>query len=174
MGEEWRPVVGYEGFYEVSNKGQVRSLPRVVPGRYEGYFYTRPGRVLKPSPNNGGHLGVYLTGACSKKRHLVHRLVAESFIPNPNNHPFVLHWDDNPSNNEVGNLRWGTGSDNVLDSVRNGTHRQTVKTQCPRGHLLEGSNLYERKTETGQVISRRCRECTIVQNRRYAEKKENN
>lgn len=170
MDEEWRPVVGLEKFYEVSNKGRVKSLPREVGGRYKGFLASRPGRELKPSANSGGHLGVTLTWETGRKRFLVHRLVSEAFIPNPEDLPFVLHWDDNPRNNEVSNLRWGTRSDNMLDSVRNGTHRQVAKTNCPRGHPLTGTNLYERNTRAGGKKSRRCRECTLDQNRRYGKK----
>ena len=102
-GEIWRPVVGYEGIYEVSNKGRVKSLIR---GK----------GVLKPNRHPNGYMSVELfRGNESKnKRKIIHRLVAMAFIPNPNNLPFVNHKDESRDNNCVENLEWITHRDNLM------------------------------------------------------------
>lgn len=115
--EEWRDVVGYEGFYEVSNMGRVRSVKRFVNGRWG----LRPfkGVVLKTSNRTKGskfspfyYQGVNLHKNGEAKNMHVHRLVAEAFIPNPYNFPIVNHIDENPSNNRAENLEWCTQKQN--------------------------------------------------------------
>lgn len=156
--ERWVPVEGYEGLYEVSDTGKVKSLARRVEFHRQGkpsYFTTRE-RLLRTSGGEKYRMVILCKGG-EKKPHLVHRLVAQAFIPNPERHPFVLHGDDNPQNNNVENLRWGTHSDNMLDSIRNGTHHEARKTRCKRGHEFTPENTRIRKTKTGE--SRWCREC---------------
>ncbi len=140
--EEWRSVPGYEGLYEVSSLGRVRSSgwTRTNPLTGGSSFY--PGKILDPDTTQFGHKRVYLYGNGQRVRKLVHRLVAEAFIPNPDDLPFVLHWDDDPSNNHRENLRWGTPGDNAKDSVRNGSHVETRKTHCPKDHPYSDKNTH--------------------------------
>lgn len=98
MREEWKPIVGYEDRYEVSNYGRVRSLP--VKSRTK-YFC---GRVLVLMTDKLGYKIVNL----SRKTYKVHRLVAKAFIDNPNNYICVNHKDEDKSNNKVDNLEWCT------------------------------------------------------------------
>lgn len=93
MTEEWRAVVGYEGLYEVSNRGRVRSL-----FRYK--------QVVKGVPTNRGYLRVTLCKDNIHKLCSIHRLVAIAFIPNPNNYPCVNHKDEIRTNNQANNLEW--------------------------------------------------------------------
>lgn len=95
--EIWKDIKGYEGIYQVSSEGRVRSLDRIGE---RGYRYK--GKILTPRPNKRGYMWVVLVG----KNYAVHRLVAQTFIPNPNNYPIVNHKDENPSNNCVENLEW--------------------------------------------------------------------
>ena len=101
--EEWRPVVGYEGLYEVSNIGRVRSLDRYVKGKGKSYFLHK-GRVLSPGIKTEGYLIVRL----QRRMFYVHRLVTEAFLPNPDNLPEVNHKDEDKLNNRVDNLEWCT------------------------------------------------------------------
>ena len=101
MIEEWRPVVGYEGLYEVSNTGRVRSLDRYVKTCY-GSYRLHKGKVLSPGIRPDGYLVVSL----QYRMFRVHRLVAEAFLPNPDNLPQVNHKDEDKSNNRVDNLEW--------------------------------------------------------------------
>lgn len=99
--EIWRPVVGYEGLYEVSSYGRVRSLDRYVNNNS---FWK--GRILKLSDDGRGYLRAHLCLNNKIKNFLVHRLVAQAFIPNPDNFPQVNHIDEDKSNNCVDNLEW--------------------------------------------------------------------
>ena len=98
--EEWRPVVGYEGLYEVSNTGQVRSLDK-----YDSLGVFWIGKLLSKL-KVGGYFMVKLRKDGIQKMCLIHRLVAQSFIPNPLNLPQVNHKDEDKTNNMVDNLEW--------------------------------------------------------------------
>ena len=102
--EEWRPIKGYEGQYQVSNLGRVKSLGRYKRTKGNAIFWF-DGRILKQYINNAGYLMIGLWDE-KIKRFLVHRLVAEAFIPNPDNLPQVNHRDENKTNNSVDNLEW--------------------------------------------------------------------
>lgn len=101
MIEEWRTVVGYEGLYEVSSYGRVRSLDRYVKSSY-GAYRLHKGKVLSPGVRPDGYLVVSL----QEKMFRVHRLVAGAFIPNPDGLPAVNHIDEDKTNNRVDNLEW--------------------------------------------------------------------
>lgn len=113
MSERWEPIIGYEGLYEVSDMGRVRSLDRVSTNGSQ-----RAGRAL--TPTGAEHLHVTLSLGGKKVQPLVHRLVLESFVGPCPAGKIGLHWDDNPKNNKLSNLRWGTYASNMSDSYRNG------------------------------------------------------
>lgn len=117
MTESWKPVVGYEEFYEVSDAGRVRSLTRRTP------VGVRVGRILKPRRHkNGGHRYVQLCrdGGCVSRT--VHRLVLETFLgPRPEGMEACHFPDRDPGNNRLANLRWDTSAANKADAVRHGT-----------------------------------------------------
>ena len=122
MEEIWKDIEGYEGLYQVSNLGRVRSLDRIAERERDGYSYNIPikGRILKPRPLKKGYLHVSLSHGnrqfCNKQ---VHRLVAETFIPNPHNLPQVNHIDENKVNNRVDNLEWCDNKQNSDHGTRN-------------------------------------------------------
>ena len=94
--EIWKPILGYEGLYEVSSKGRVRSIER----------RGTKGKILKPAIHIKGYYQYALTKDSVTKWHKAHRLVAIAFIPNPHNLPCVNHKDERPENNCVENLEW--------------------------------------------------------------------
>ena len=142
MTEEWRPVPGYDGYYEVSNQGRVRS------GK----------GLMKPWPVNGyGHLSVDFRRVKPYRKFQVHRLVLETFVgPCPEGME-CLHKNGDPSDNRLENLRWGTSSENALDTVRHGNHYSASKVLCPQGHRLEPPNLVEWHVKRGR---RSCLACS--------------
>lgn len=140
--ESWGDVTLYGDKYEVSTMGNVRN--KITQ------------RMLKHTVHHKtNHRLVSLTHKGETKKLRVHRLVAATHIPNPNKEEFVLHWDDDPTNNTVDNLRWGSRSDNNYDRVRNGSHHNTNKTHCPSGHEYTEDNVY--------VYSNRrsCKACAV-------------
>ncbi len=105
MEEIWKDVVGYEGLYQVSNTGKVRSLNyRAVKNRVH---------ELTPKTNNSGRLWVELFKDGIARQHLIHRIVGNAFIPNPYKFEEINHKDENPKNNNVDNLEWCTREYNV-------------------------------------------------------------
>lgn len=95
--EIWKDIKGYEGLYQVSNQGRVRSL---------NYLKTGKTVVMKPVNNGVNYFSVLLTKNGKQEKNYIHRLVAEAFLENPFNLPEVNHKDENPSNNVVDNLEW--------------------------------------------------------------------
>lgn len=166
--EQWRPVVGYEGLYEVSDHGRVYSAPRtVVTTRGSRKL---PGRILAGSKLVSGHRTVFLTIPLSgsTKTVLVHRLVLEAFVgPCPDGQE-CCHWDDDPTNNRLENLRWATRSENMRDRTRNGRHNNGTKgaTHCKRGHLFDAQN-----TVVNAKGYRGCRTCRNAADRRRESEK---
>ena len=110
--EVWKPVVGFEGLYEVSNKGRVRSVDRDII-RSDGKVQHKKGVVLKQFITNKGYPYVMVNKDYKQHLKTVHRLVAQTFIPNPNNCPVVNHKDEDKTNNCVENLEWCTQSHNM-------------------------------------------------------------
>lgn len=107
--EEWRPIAGYEGLYEVSNLGQVRSVDRVLDiQRKDGINYTRHwnSKIIKCYKDRYGYLIAPLKKDGIYHSALLHRIIATAFIPNPYNLPEVNHKDENKTNNDISNLEW--------------------------------------------------------------------
>lgn len=116
--EEWRPIPGYEGVYEVSNEGRVRSLNRVFI-RADGQRQGWRGRVLSSTLVGRGYPSVMLLHGV---RRPIHILVCTAFHgPRPSAVHQVAHGDGDPTNNRAGNLRWATPAENSADAVRHGT-----------------------------------------------------
>lgn len=125
IGERWRPVVGHRGAYEVSNRGQVRSLPRTMVRR-NGNPYTARGVMLKPWAFEHGHLMVNIHHKGVQKGRYVHQLVLEAFVgPKPSGMG-CRHLDGDPRNNRLSNLRWGTPKENSEDMIAHGRSTKKV------------------------------------------------
>lgn len=161
-GEQWRPVPGYEGYYEASDLGRVRSVWRTARNGRRW-----PSTILKPATHPNGHQQVVLSRANSKRTRWVHRLVLTAFVGPAPDSTVACHSDGNPANNRLENLRWDTRSENELDKVRHGTHHEAAKTQCPKGHPYDEGNTYWRPG----TIHRKCRECMRTWARRTNERR---
>ena len=123
--EIWRPIEGYEGLYEVSNTGQVRSLDRYV--KYSnGRIHLHKGKVLSPIKDKDGYLQVSLYYNRKMYKKYVHRIVAEAFLPNPDNLPEVNHKDEDKTNNNVTNLEWCDRKYNLSYGSRQERYRNTM------------------------------------------------
>ena len=126
MNEEiWRPIEGYEGLYEVSSYGRVRSLDRYIKNGHSSYRLHK-GKVISLLKGEYGYIQVnlYYNGKNYKK--YVHRLVAQAFIPNPNNLPQVNHLDEDKTNNRVENLEWCDAKYNINYGSRKDKARETA------------------------------------------------
>ena len=105
--EIWKDIKGYEGIYQISNRGRVKS------------FHNNRELIMKPSDNGNGYKLVGLKNKGHRKNKYIHRLVGETFIPNPNKYKYINHIDYNIENNIVTNLEWCTAKQNIHHSRKN-------------------------------------------------------
>ena len=158
--ERWAAIQGYEGAYSVSTEGVVRSEARTVI-QSNGVRRAVPACTLKPKADRYGYLVVTLCGGPTPRSARVHRLVAAAFLGECPAGQVVRHLDGNPANNAASNLAYGTHSQNLLDQVRHGTHRSSVKTRCKNGHeyTAESTGYYDRggsQVRVCKVCNRAC------------------
>ncbi len=133
--EIWKDIDGYEGYYKVSNKGNIFSVERIARGRKWG------GRTLQSSYHKHGYLHIALRKNGIKKNKLVHRLVAEAFLPNPNNFLEVNHLDEIKDNNELSNLEWCDTMYNVNYGTRNKRAGRKLSKKVKAVNIETGENL---------------------------------
>lgn len=138
MQEKWMPIKDYEGLYEISNFGNVKSLKKEWIGfNYKSKTYhkvTMKERIMKPSISKCGYKQVLLSKSNKQSLKLVHRLVAETFIPNELNKPCVNHIDGNKLNNRVENLEWCTYQENNLHAWKNNLVTAYLKGKTGKEH----------------------------------------
>lgn len=143
--EEWRPIKDYEGLYEVSNMGRVRSLDREIITSNGKKIHLK-GKILKLQLNNSGYLFVGLNKH-NKKHFYVHFLVAKSFIPNLENKQFIDHINTNKTDNRVENLRWVTREENMNNPL---TKKKMSEINRGENNPMYGKKISE---ETKKKIS---------------------
>lgn len=159
--ERWLPVPGYEGAYEVSDQGRVRSLARTIPIK-NGTHRNVSGRVLAPLTDSSGYktVGLRKSGRGTTRR--VHSLVMDVFVHPRRDGEVVCHNNGDPADNRLTNLRYGTNSENMRDKRRHGTDYNVNKTHCPRGHSLELFNCEPYQLKLGR---RSCKSCCRARQR---------
>lgn len=148
-GEKWRAVPGYEGRYEVSNHGRVKSLPRPK---------VHNPRLLKTSPDVCGYPVVrFWSSDATPRGWRVHELVLLAFVgPRPDWAAHIRHLDGNKLNNVLRNLAYGTAAENAQDAIRHGANRLAAQTHCLRGHPFNEANT---RRIPSRPNSRYCRAC---------------
>jgi len=144
MREEWKDIEGYEGLYQVSNSGQIKSL--------------QINKILKPVlANKKAKISYYRISLCKNaksKAYLIHRLVANAFIPNPENKPCVNHLDCITSNNKRSNLEWVNHSENVIHSIKMGRIKPLLGINNGQSKLLDKDVIEIRRLYIPRKMSR--------------------
>lgn len=135
--EEWKPIQGFNN-YLVSNHGRVKNIKR--------------GNVLKPRPNPSGRMQIQLYRDGAGKNYSLHRVVAKSFISNPENKPQVNHKDGDPSNNHASNLEWCTQSENMIHAYKNGLNHFSEKQRKEVSKAKRGENHHNSKLSKRDVL----------------------
>lgn len=152
--EEWRPVLGFEGLYEVSSYGQIRSL--------------RSGRLMRLQIDRGGYASCLFSpgGGAKPVRIGIHRVVCIAWHGEPPLDHEVAHNNGVKTDNAPSNLRWASRSENILDLVSHGNHFNARKTECVHGHEFTEENTLI--TQRGERQQRQCRTCIYLSNKRAA------
>lgn len=149
--EIWKPVVGYEGLYEVSNLGRVKGLFWLQPPSKNNVRFHYE-RILKGHINKKGYKSVNLTKNGKKKAYKIHRLVAMAFIPNPQNYPMINHKNEIKSDNRLENIEWcDNGYNQRYGNAQVNKYRKIV--QIGENFRKEYSSLTEASRQTGLRIA---------------------
>lgn len=153
--EIWKDVKGYEGIYEVSNLGNIKSLRRLLP-HFCGGNRVKSEIILKIKIGKLGYCSLSLSKNNKYKSYLVHRLVCIAFIPNPENKPQVNHIDGNKSNNNAFNLEWVSSKENYHHSVNIGIRKYTKRSAEIKEKMRESAknrnpDQYKKSWETRRL-----------------------
>lgn len=147
MKEEFRWVIGYEGAYKISNFGRVLSVARIDSGGYR-----RQERFLTAKIGPYGYLRVFLSKNGKTYTKKVHRLIAEAFIPNPENKPEVDHIDGNKTNNSISNLRWATSRENMNNPVTHARMSDSGKINANYGERSPFARKIGQYLPSGELV----------------------
>lgn len=154
MNEIWKDISGYAGIYQISSLGRVKSLSRISNNR------TLSEKLLTPSLSNSGYAWICLSNNKDKKHFFIHRIIAQSFIPNPMNKMQVNHIDGVKTNNSIDNLEWVTNSENQkhayknnLNSVSELQKKRTSKAKSSSVIDTESNTIYSSIREAFKTVS---------------------
>ena len=132
--EIWKDIKNYEGLYQISNLGRVKSLERKVKNK-NGYRVVNE-KILKPILNNKGYYTYGLRKNSKLEQFLLHRLIGENFLENKNNYPCINHKDGNKLNNNIDNLEWCTYEHNVKEAFRLGLNTYTFQKNFKHNYWI--------------------------------------
>lgn len=156
--EQWRPVAGFEGLYEVSNLGRVKTLRR----------YGVPERIHKGHRNthraHDGHIDICLRKDGRNFSTQAHRLVMLAFVGPRPDRADIRHLNGDPTDNRLVNLAYGSRSENLRDQVRHGVHFSALRTHCPKNHPYDEENTYYKPSRPNRI----CRTCQRERKRKVA------
>lgn len=139
--EEWRSVVGYEGLYEVSSHGRVRSLDRVIVDK-RGHARFHEGKNIRTHRSKTGYMRVAISRDCKSYNTGIHRLVAQAFVKNPNNYDQVNHLNEDKEDNHYTNLEWSSASHNVNWGTRNDRVAAKMEKPVIATRISDGKEFY--------------------------------
>lgn len=162
----WLPVPGFEGSYEVSDLGQVRSVDRFVPGKFAHNTALRKGQLLTPGVNTHGYLQVSLCRDGHAYPRAVHRVVLLAFVGQRPDGRVTRHLNGDKLDCSLVNLAYGTQSENLRDKVTHGTDHNAKKTRCPRDHEYTPEN-----TDRNSRGTRECRTCALERKKQWRNSK---
>lgn len=149
--EIWKDVPEFEGYYQVSNMGRVRSVPH-----QDKYGRKHGGKLLRPINAGNGYYRVHLSKNDKRSLVFVHRLVAFLFVPNPQKHTIINHKDENPFNNRADNLEWCTQSYNINYGLRNRKSGEKHRGERCFFHKLKANDVTEIKRATAHCRTKEC------------------
>lgn len=161
--EIWLPVVGYEGYYEISNTGKVRSLDRIVKCR--NVTALKKGKICNFFVRSSEYLSVSLCKDGKAKQYTLHRLLGIHFIPNPDNKPFINHINGIKTDNRLENLEWSTPKENIQHAWNNKlctykkSHYDSVRKEVinnDTGEIYDSIIMAARKLKTSHSTAHRC------------------
>ena len=154
MNEIWKDIPNYEGLYQVSNFGRIKKLNKkmIVKQENRTFIYHSKERMLKPQKEKTGYFNVVLYNATNKKHFKVHRLVAEAFIPNPENKPQVNHIDGNKQNNCVSNLEFCTNGENQIHAWGTGLQKRYIGKENPKSKKVKQFDINNKYIKTWDCI----------------------
>lgn len=169
MTEIWKDIKGFEGCYQVSNLGRIKSLPREI---YNGKgHYTSTEKILSGHMITNGYLQVELKKDNKRNLKLIHCLVAEAFIPNLDNKPQVNHKNGNKTKNNVDNLEWCTNSENQIHAYYMGLSKHSEIAGKPKKAVYQIDlktnviiNTYSSIAEAGRLTNTRSSNISLVCN----------
>lgn len=159
MTEIWKDIAGYEGLYQVSNLGRVKSLPKQY-----GFSY-RPEKILAEVVDSHGYVVFNLRKDGRKKQVYLHRVVASTFIDNPFNYPQVNHLNGDKKDNRVENLEWCTAKQNVQHAYNNGLSvgkKGELHPMYGKHHSEESKRVIGEKSKRSWVKRKAANECALV------------
>ena len=148
--EIWKDIPGYEGYYQASNNGRIRSLPRKIRQMKSKTYYVRnfKGKILRSRLQNSNYHVVWLSKEGKISVQLIHRLVAQTFMPNIGNKPCINHKNGNKSDNRADNLEWCDYSYNIKHSHRIMGRKKTTKPII----CVELNREYKSQTEASEEL----------------------